>query len=296
MPNRFIKETICTSDTLAQLSAEEERFFYRLLVQCDDFGRCDARPHILRAKCFSAMLHVVTENEIARWLKRLSEVGLIYLYEVEGKPYLQFVTWERHQQRRAAKSKHPDIPTDDEGRYRLISDVITRQRYTNNDIRITNNEIRSNVRSSAGADEQVGESSVSATAQEDSSMDTSEQAEQRKRGEYPAEFEEWWSVYPNKIRKAEAYRRWQRCIKTRSASAEELLEAARNYAAACKGRDPSKIMHPPTFLNPDNQRWKDFLGKIPDAYRGVGPPTQRVQEPQPSQGETQPNPYKRVHV
>ena len=35
MPNRIIKETICTSDTIDLLNAEEERLFYRLLVNAD---------------------------------------------------------------------------------------------------------------------------------------------------------------------------------------------------------------------------------------------------------------------
>lgn len=43
MPNRMIKESICTSETLAQLTPEEERLFYRLLVNADDFGRFDGR-------------------------------------------------------------------------------------------------------------------------------------------------------------------------------------------------------------------------------------------------------------
>ena len=47
MPNRIIKETICTSDTIERLTPFEETFFYRLIVNCDDYGRMDARPAIL---------------------------------------------------------------------------------------------------------------------------------------------------------------------------------------------------------------------------------------------------------
>lgn len=49
MPNRIIKESICTSDTLASLSAEAERLFYRLMVQCDDFGLMLANPNVIRS-------------------------------------------------------------------------------------------------------------------------------------------------------------------------------------------------------------------------------------------------------
>ncbi|MGB9813501.1 MAG: hypothetical protein ACPLRZ_07780 [Thermovenabulum sp.] len=107
MPNRILKESICTSDTIAQLSPEEEIFFYRLLVVCDDYGRMDARPAILRARCFPLKIDQVTEEKISAWLKKLADVGLIEIYVVEDKPYLQIRTWEKHQQIRAKNSKYP---------------------------------------------------------------------------------------------------------------------------------------------------------------------------------------------
>ena len=38
MPNRILKESICTSESLVGLSAEAEVLFYRLIVKADDFG------------------------------------------------------------------------------------------------------------------------------------------------------------------------------------------------------------------------------------------------------------------
>ena len=38
MPSRILKESICTSESLAYLSAEAEVLFYRLIVKADDFG------------------------------------------------------------------------------------------------------------------------------------------------------------------------------------------------------------------------------------------------------------------
>jgi len=52
VPNRIIKESICTSNEIDALKPEEEILFYRIIVNCDDFGRMDARLPILRAKCF----------------------------------------------------------------------------------------------------------------------------------------------------------------------------------------------------------------------------------------------------
>ena len=107
MPNRILKESICTSETIDRLTPEEEVFFYRLLVVCDDFGRTDARPSVLRAQCFPLRVHKVKESSIETWLIALENAGLLKPYEVEGKPYVQVTTWDAHQHRRAKYSKFP---------------------------------------------------------------------------------------------------------------------------------------------------------------------------------------------
>ena len=71
MPNRILKETICTSETIDNLSVEAERFFYRLLVNCDDYGLMDARPRILRARCFPLRVDQISDDDIAGWLAEL---------------------------------------------------------------------------------------------------------------------------------------------------------------------------------------------------------------------------------
>lgn len=106
MPDRIIKESICTSDTLNQLSDFEERFWHRLIVNCDDYGRFDARPAILKGRLFPLMESKTLKN-IADALERLASVGLVELYEVDGKPFLHVVTWDKYQRIRAKRSKFP---------------------------------------------------------------------------------------------------------------------------------------------------------------------------------------------
>jgi hypothetical protein len=108
MPNRIIKESICTSDNLNKLSPEEEIFFYRLLVNCDDYGRLDARPIILLSRCFPLKSKILTETIIVSWLQKLVDCKLLYIYTIDGRYYLQIETWEKHQQIRAKKSKYPN--------------------------------------------------------------------------------------------------------------------------------------------------------------------------------------------
>lgn len=110
MPNRYIKETITTSETLAQVSAEAERLFWRLVVLADDYGRYDGRALTILGKGFTAMLATVKAKDIDRWLDELETAGLCRRYIVDNKPYLALSTWDKHQQKRAKTSKYPQPP------------------------------------------------------------------------------------------------------------------------------------------------------------------------------------------
>ena len=147
MPNRIIKESICTSDNIDQLTAFEETVFVRLLVNCDDFGRFDGRAKILSARLFP--LKQITPEEMTNALQSLVDANLVTLYTVDGKPYLHVNTWENHQQTRATKSKYPapiesDSDADDNNCNQLKSDdrkcprIRNRIRNTINDNRIRN--------------------------------------------------------------------------------------------------------------------------------------------------------------
>ena len=106
MPNRIIKESICTSDNIEALTDFQETFFYCLIVNCDDYGRMDARPAILKARLYP-LRERLTLRDIQSALQALADVGCVEVYEVDGKPYLRLPSWEVHQQIRAKKSKYP---------------------------------------------------------------------------------------------------------------------------------------------------------------------------------------------
>lgn len=108
MPNRLIKESICTSDSVDGLSWFEEVFFYRLIVNCDDYGRTDARPKILKSRLFP-LKSDIREDLIVTTLYRLSLAGIVQVYINDERPYLQLRTWGKHQQIRNKKSKYPDL-------------------------------------------------------------------------------------------------------------------------------------------------------------------------------------------
>ena len=105
MPNRILKESICTSENIDQLSPNAENAFYRLMVNCDDYGRMDGRVKVIKSRLFP--LKDITEDDMLRLLAELEKADLIKAYEVDGHPYLQMKTWDRHQQVRAKRSKYP---------------------------------------------------------------------------------------------------------------------------------------------------------------------------------------------
>ena len=107
MPNRIIKESICTSDSIDKLSWFEEVLFYRLMVNCDDYGRYDGRPAIIKNKLFP-LKENLTLKAVKEAINALASAELVTLYEFEGKPYLYLPTWNEHQNVRAKKSKYPE--------------------------------------------------------------------------------------------------------------------------------------------------------------------------------------------
>lgn len=94
MPNRLLRDGICTSDAINLLTSDAEVMFYRLLVVADDYGYMDARPAILKAQCFP-LKESATVSRIEAWLLELAETELVHRYMHEGKPFLAINKWEQ---------------------------------------------------------------------------------------------------------------------------------------------------------------------------------------------------------
>ena len=234
MPNRIIKESICTSDSVDSLSAFQETFFYRLTVNCDDFGRMDARPKILKSKLFP--LKDIREDQMKAALEALSSAELVILYEVDGKPFLQMKTWEKHQQVRARKSKYPEPP-------QILSNDSTFSQKDNacnhlisNDIKCARNPIQS---------ESVSESNPNpmrenthARAKEDDG------------------FEPFWNAYPRRSGDIkEAYLAYRRALQS-GATPQQILDAVKWQAEEWEREgQPQYIPSPVKWL--DNKRWSE---------------------------------------
>lgn len=109
MPNRMIKETIHTSESLSSLTDFQFRVWANLLTYVDDFGRGDARAAIIKGTCFP-LRENVTKKDISDALNALAGAGCISLYTVDERPYLCFPTWADHQRIQTKVSKFPAPP------------------------------------------------------------------------------------------------------------------------------------------------------------------------------------------
>lgn len=107
MPSRVLREAILDSEAVNALSVPAELFYRRLMSVVDDFGRFDARPSVLRSRCYPLRVSAVREADISRWLAECETAGLIALYSADAKQYLLF---RKLGEPRAKFSKFPAPP------------------------------------------------------------------------------------------------------------------------------------------------------------------------------------------
>ena len=215
MPNRILKESICTSENIDQLSSFNETVFYRLMVNCDDYGRMDARPKLLASKLFP--LKDIRTSQMEDALRALTSAELVYLYEVDGKPFLQMKTWDRHQQVRAKKSKYP---SPEEG---ICNQMIS------DDSKCPRNPIQS---------------------ESESNPNPNPAKVRRER------FARFWDAYPRKESKPQAQKNFDK-INPDDELLETMLTAIERWKKTDQWREDGGkyIPHPSTWLN--NRRWED---------------------------------------
>lgn len=107
MPNRLLKESYLTSESIAKLSFPERDLFIRIILICDDYGRTDARIPVLLARMYALDDQEYIKKHIKSWLATLEAQGKIRFYYADGYRYLYMPNWEKFQQVRSKQSKCP---------------------------------------------------------------------------------------------------------------------------------------------------------------------------------------------
>jgi hypothetical protein len=118
MPTRILRDGILDSERVDKLSFEAEVFYRRLMSVADDYGRFEADPVILRARCFPRRTDTITVQQIDSWLMETVKAELATVYQLSRK---RFVELRDFGQRIRSKSKYPDPPADNCGQLRTIA-------------------------------------------------------------------------------------------------------------------------------------------------------------------------------
>lgn len=219
MPNRIIKESICTSENIAALSMGAEVLFYHLIVKADDYGVYFGNEQIIRSTCYPLKTDEIKLKQVTAWVNELVSAGLVNAYIAEdGKKYIQFAKWAKHQQIRAKRSKYPTM---DDSCQQLIAD----------DCKCPRNPIQSN------PNPIQSESAQSAD-------------------EIESCFLALWDLYPKKEGKSSVSKKAK--IELHKAGFDVVSSAIENYKAKIKreNRDIQYVKNGSTFFN---GAWRDYV-------------------------------------
>lgn len=110
MPNRILRDWT-DSEKVDVLSAHAERFFTRLIMKVDDYGRFSTNTKVVRAALFPLKSHEIREADISRWLTECEKAGLVILYEINEKGYLEVCNFK--QRLRQMIEKYPSKEKND---------------------------------------------------------------------------------------------------------------------------------------------------------------------------------------
>lgn len=109
MPNRILRADILASERVNRLSIAAECFYRRLMSIVDDYGRYHGNFTLLRSSCFPLRIDSVKEKDITKWLEECEQVGILFLYTINDRYYLEI---DNFGQQLRSKSKYPDPAQD----------------------------------------------------------------------------------------------------------------------------------------------------------------------------------------
>ena len=235
MPNRLIKESICTSEDLNDLSPMAEILFYRLIVNADDFGCFYGNESIIKSKCFPLKSDDINCDQVDSWLDELDKHGLIIKYFGDnGRKYIKLASWEKHQQIRAKTRKFPEPKPCCE---HLISDDSKCNQEISDDSKCPRNPIQSN------PNQNPNKNPTRERAREDTPAPAGQDEG----------FEKFWDAYPKKtgdIR--QAYQEYMFAMD--DVKPEELLAALQDQVATSSEKDLQYFPSADKWLR--NRAWR----------------------------------------
>jgi hypothetical protein len=219
---RTIKPEFPQSESLGGVSRDARLLFILLWTQADDAGRLRGAPRMLASILFP--YDDDAKEQIERWLGELAHAKCIRRYEVDGTQYIDIPKWLQHQKiDKPSPSKFPPFEEGSRG--------------------------FANVREGSGTDLDLDQGKDQGSISDASHPHPPGGGRARKRIDYPASFEEFWSNYPKRESdtKSVAFKAWDKARKA-GVSEAELLNGAMRYAAYldASGDEPAHVQ---TWVN-----------------------------------------------
>jgi hypothetical protein len=112
MPDRVVRAGILTSESVNQLSWAAEVFYRRLINVVDDYGRYDGRAAILRAVLYPLKIDRVSDRDVETWMREVAETGLLKVYTVDGKRFVEIAKFDQRLRAKTSKWPHPPSSAD----------------------------------------------------------------------------------------------------------------------------------------------------------------------------------------
>lgn len=107
---RMISKSISISEQVNDLSDFAALLFSWMIPHADDWGILPGSPK--KIKALITPMRKQTPKEIEKAIREMVAVELIWWYKVEGTLYIQFRTWDKHQDglHKRTKPKNPPYP------------------------------------------------------------------------------------------------------------------------------------------------------------------------------------------
>lgn len=106
MPNRILRDWT-DSHAVNVLSAEEERFFTRLLMKADDFGRFHGQDRLLNASLFP--LHKFDDAQVGEWCDACEKAEILKRYkDAKNREYIEILNFKQRTRQQISKFPNPN--------------------------------------------------------------------------------------------------------------------------------------------------------------------------------------------
>lgn len=226
MPTRLLRDWT-DSEPINALSFQAEVLFTRIIMKADDYGRYPAKSRLVRSACMP-LKDGVRDADITRWLAECEKAGLIAVYEVGQKSFLEIRNFG--QRMRAAQSKYPAPDMADA--VKCPSDA---------------GHLRTNDRTCPPDSE----------SDADTESETNTPQVPKGTGIYSPRFEQFWKEYPKRVGKGAAWKSWQRMSPV--PPFESILSAIQKHRTSDQWKKDGGqfIPHPATWIN--QRRWEDDM-------------------------------------